>query len=93
MSWEDTIREKISELELIASWASIVNLGSVRDHIRHATYELRKELEHRESMEEAMAKSGLFHMPLDKAKAFTEEQARVKQQQLAEYALRKKGDL
>lgn len=93
MSWEDTLREKISDLELIASWASIVNLGRVRDHIRHATADLKKELEHRESMEEAMIKSGLLHMPLDKAEAFMKDPERIKRQQLAEYALKKRGDL
>jgi hypothetical protein len=44
--WSDEVRKKISDLELIASWASQVNLGRVRDAIRNATAELRRELDH-----------------------------------------------
>lgn len=45
MSWEDTIRNKMADLNLIASWAAITNLGRVRDYCRSASYELRLELE------------------------------------------------
>lgn len=40
MSWNDTLQEKINELEFIAQWASIVNLGRVRDSCRTAIAEL-----------------------------------------------------
>lgn len=42
--WERTIREKIAGLELIASWASTTNFGTVRDLCRKAQYELHQYL-------------------------------------------------
>lgn len=42
--WIRTLKEKLSELELLSSWASIVNLGNVRDYIRRAEYELKQEI-------------------------------------------------
>lgn len=42
--WRQVLREKISELELIASWASMTNFGSVRDSCREAKYVLNQEL-------------------------------------------------
>ena len=48
MSWIATVNEQISDLELIASWASQCGLGTVRDHIRRATADLRFEVERRE---------------------------------------------
>ena len=39
-SWINTLTEKVNELELIASWASIVEYGKVRDYCRKAKYEL-----------------------------------------------------
>ncbi len=44
-NWEDTVRGKMNELESIASWASIVGFGQVRDHCRLAKGELLRELE------------------------------------------------
>lgn len=40
MSWNDTLQEKISELRLIADWASMVGYGRVRDSCRTAISEL-----------------------------------------------------
>jgi len=42
--WAAIIQEKMRELELIASWASMVHLGSVRDNCRIAVSELKHEL-------------------------------------------------
>ena len=39
--WPDVLKEKAMELECIASWASLVKLGTVRDHCRRAIAELR----------------------------------------------------
>lgn len=47
MSWDDTLNEQISKLELIASWASIVNYGNCRDHVRMAIADLKGIQEHR----------------------------------------------
>jgi len=43
--WLNTLHRQIQDLTLIASWASQTNLGRVRDHIRHAIYELQSEIE------------------------------------------------
>lgn len=40
--WSDVLQSKIHDLELIASWASQVALGSVRDHCRMAIYDLKQ---------------------------------------------------
>lgn len=48
MSWKQTVSDKISELEMIASWASQTNLGRVRDYCRMATAELKHELKRME---------------------------------------------
>ena len=45
MTWEQTLTRKMQDLEFIASWASQVQLGRVRDHIREATAEIRREIE------------------------------------------------
>jgi hypothetical protein len=42
--WIITLKEKLSELALLSSWASIVNLSEVRDNIRKAEYELKQEI-------------------------------------------------
>lgn len=39
--WSKTLQQKINELELIASWASQVGYGNVRDDCRKAIYELK----------------------------------------------------
>ena len=91
--WSDDVRKKISDLELIASWASQVNLGTVRDSIRKATSELRRELESPRCMEESMLAAGLTTMPLDIAEQFERDPERVRRKELAEYALRAHGDL
>lgn len=53
--WRKVLREKMSELELIASWASMTNFGRVRDSCREAKDVLRQEIkrledEHKEYM-------------------------------------------
>ena len=45
MSWEEAVEEKIRQLELIASWASMTDFGKVRDLCRIAQSELKKHLE------------------------------------------------
>ena len=47
-SWIRTLRDQQTQLELVASWASIVQLGSVRDLCRSAKAELQKEIERAE---------------------------------------------
>lgn len=47
MPWKEVLREKISEIELLASWASRVNYSTVRDHLLKAADELREELARR----------------------------------------------
>jgi hypothetical protein len=49
--WLDVLREKASELSLIASWASQVGLGRVRDYCRNAECEVRDEIKRQEAME------------------------------------------
>jgi hypothetical protein len=39
--WVGTLRVKMHELELIASWASQVQLGTVRDYCRKAIADLK----------------------------------------------------
>ena len=41
-SWNQVVEEKISELELIASWASQTNYGEVRDYCRRAIADLKE---------------------------------------------------
>ena len=43
--WSSTIRSQMNQLDLIASWASQVQLGRVRDLCRQASAELKHELE------------------------------------------------
>lgn len=50
MNWIQTLERKQQDLEHIASWASMVNLGDVRDHCRKATAVLRREIEFQQSM-------------------------------------------
>lgn len=50
MSWDNTLNEKINELELIATWASIVNYGNCRDHVRMAISDLKRIKEDREEL-------------------------------------------
>jgi len=40
-SWIRVVEQKINELELIASWASQVGYGNVRDDCRKAIYDLK----------------------------------------------------
>lgn len=54
--WSDVVRRQIQDLELIASWASQVNMGGVRDHIRGAVWILKQELESDRCPEEATGK-------------------------------------
>ncbi len=42
--WIRILEQKQTELELIASWASQVNLGKVRDYCREAKFELVEEI-------------------------------------------------
>ena len=44
-AWIAVLREKISDLELIASWASVTQFGSVRDHCRQASFALSQEID------------------------------------------------
>jgi hypothetical protein len=44
-SWRAILLDKIGELELIASWASQVGYGAVRDHCRMAIAELREKID------------------------------------------------
>lgn len=43
-SWKQTLREKIKDLEMIASWASMCGYGTVRDHCRLAQSRLKDEM-------------------------------------------------
>lgn len=43
--WSSTIRSQMRELNQVASWASSVQLGRVRDLCRQASAELQHELE------------------------------------------------
>lgn len=43
-TWIKALKEKLSELELVSSWADIVGLGVARDLIRGAEYELKQEI-------------------------------------------------
>jgi hypothetical protein len=47
-AWIKTLKEKLSELELLSSWASIVNFNEVRDNIRKAEYALKEEIKNLE---------------------------------------------
>ena len=51
MDWIKVLREKQAELELIASWASQVDLRLVRDYCRSAAFELKKEISFRTELE------------------------------------------
>ena len=59
MDWKDVLREKISELELIASWGSQTGHGSVRDHCRSASSDLKRELE-RLSMQDVTTSGPIY---------------------------------
>ena len=52
MSWTGTLRENISELDLIASWASITQFDRVRDLCRLASAELKREVERLQANDE-----------------------------------------
>lgn len=52
-NWTTELQKQIAYLELIASWASQVGYGRVRDHIRMATYELRQQIKMRQEMLDA----------------------------------------
>jgi hypothetical protein len=45
MSWNQTLQDYSIQLNSIAEWASIVNLGTVRDYCRLAKHEISKEQE------------------------------------------------
>lgn len=55
--WSDTVREKIRELEAIATWASMTNFGGVRDYCRLASSALKFELERAVEIERATVKN------------------------------------
>ena len=44
-AWIAVLREKISDLELIASWATVTQFGNVRDHCRQASFALSQEID------------------------------------------------
>ena len=90
MSWNDTLREKIIDLELIASWASQVNLGRVRDAIRHATYELRQELE-RFKTDGKAAQVSPECTPPDETYSFEQVLQQRQRRQAAEFSVRTPG--
>lgn len=46
--WISTLTKKIYELELIASWASQVGYGTVRDHCRVAAYDILQSIKQRQ---------------------------------------------
>lgn len=48
--WIENVEQKIRELELIAQWGSLCNLGKVRDYCRMAEHELREEISFRKSL-------------------------------------------
>lgn len=52
MSWQQVCQNQISSLELMASWASQVQLGMVRDSIRQTIYYLKQEIERMNHLEE-----------------------------------------
>lgn len=52
MSWSNVLRDQRQNLALISSWASQVRLGKVRDLIREAEYEIEKEENRVEEMED-----------------------------------------
>lgn len=45
MNWQETLEAKITELELIASWASITGFPRVRDLCRQAQANIREHIE------------------------------------------------
>jgi hypothetical protein len=47
-AWIDVLKGKIADLELIASWASCVGLGKVRDYCRLAEHQLKEEIKWRD---------------------------------------------
>ena len=49
MAWSDIVRSQMHQLNLIASWASQVQMGRVRDLCRKASAELNHELERLEA--------------------------------------------
>lgn len=51
MNWSDVVRRQMHDLNLIASWASQVQLGRVRDLCREAVAELQYELDRAISIE------------------------------------------
>lgn len=53
MTWNDTLQEKINDLELIAQWASAtMGMGRVRDICRTAILELLIEQKRAEEQQE-----------------------------------------
>ena len=50
--WDDVLHEKASDLDLIASWASQVGMGDVRDLCRQAAHRLRQEAQRRSAFPE-----------------------------------------
>ncbi len=45
MKWVSVLNDRMNELEIIATWASLTNLGRVRDACRLAICELKQEKE------------------------------------------------
>lgn len=56
--WVVTLQEKISELELIASWASQVQIGRARDYCRLASSTLKDVIERYQEIKGEAAKKG-----------------------------------
>jgi hypothetical protein len=49
-SWSETLDGQMGQLELVATWASLVNYGEVRDAVREAIHMIRKRKEMHESL-------------------------------------------
>jgi len=47
-AWTDTLNKKISDLDLVASWASMVGYSTVADKVRGAVADLRHFLDIRQ---------------------------------------------
>jgi hypothetical protein len=63
-SWIETLESKAMEIESLASWASIVGYGEVRDQLRIAKSSLIDWIESRKRMVEAAGGQGRAPGPL-----------------------------
>jgi hypothetical protein len=57
-SWIDILAQKAYEIELLASWASIVGYGDMRDHLRMAKARVMERIEDRKENLAAAAAVG-----------------------------------